>query len=590
MPVPFSSLHLFFLCYAIGEAILEIALLMLLSFVIARYCPRFVYFLYIALSFLILLGHFIDFTLVRLMDTSFAYAITFFASSNIDQFWVAFKAMNLNSGMVALMVFSIIALPLVGICLYFLLKKASDKKPLPLKPSTVVFGAALLFLLLFGIAFVAHPSPGEFNRYKKALPLGAPFLSPLNHPLALPAPLKGLRPELPPPPLSIVKKPNLYFFIVETFRNDALIAAPTLTRFGEKNLSVEHPFANANSTAPSVYTLFHATFPHLWTEARDKLQEGAFPLRLLKEMGYEIRVYSSPDLSYFGLDELLLGKKRKLASHIAEYAGKTELLPCDRDLLLFSDLKRDLQTKREKTAFFLFLDTTHSEYAIPPTFPKPFTPALEKIDYLAIASHRGDLPLLKNRYLNAVAFVDSLFTDFFHFLEKENLYEEALIAVTGDHGEEFFEEGALFHGTHLNRWQTSVPILLKVGSGPRKIPLASHVDIFPTLLAALTGKHDWSDYLDGESLLHPSHTSSTLLVQHKGPLPPTEFALTDGNLFASATLSKQGTQCLLLEVKRETHLDEMCWDEAVKEKLWAPLTQICDDKEKPPTNFTWIGS
>ena len=84
------------------------------------------------------------------------------------------------------------------------------------------------------------------------------------------------------------------------------------------------------------------------------------------------------------------------------------------------------------------------------------------------------------------------------------MYDEAVIVFTGDHGEEFREEGKLFHASNLNLYQTSVPIYYKLGSkeAPKsQIRLSSHVDIFPTILHHVDGSDRLAQYFDGQSLL-----------------------------------------------------------------------------------------
>jgi hypothetical protein len=101
--------------------------------------------------------------------------------------------------------------------------------------------------------------------------------------------------------------------------------------------------------------------------------------------------------------------------------------------------------------------------------------------------------------------------------------------MTGDHGEEFFEEGALFHGTHLNEWQTRVPIFYKFPGPVLAMPgeMTTHLDIFPSILHFLSEK-EIPGICDGQSLFSSHRWPYVLSVQHNGPDIPYEFSLSDG--------------------------------------------------------------
>jgi hypothetical protein len=138
---------------------------------------------------------------------------------------------------------------------------------------------------------------------------------------------------------------------------------------------------------------------------------------------------------------------------------------------------------------------------------------------------------LKNRYRNAIYWDDHLIGAFFKKLGEKRAYDPSMIVLTGDHGEEFFEDGALFHGTHLNVWQTKVPLFYKIPTPyPPSATLTTHLDIFPTILQILTGRSEWNHYFDGQSLFQANRWPYALSVQHNGPDVPSEFALSDGKL------------------------------------------------------------
>ena len=87
--------------------------------------------------------------------------------------------------------------------------------------------------------------------------------------------------------------------------------------------------------------------------------------------------------------------------------------------------------------------------------------------------------------------------------KRLDLYDDMMILVVSDHGEEFFEHGDWEHGETLYEEQLQVPLILKLpgnrGAGQVLDVRAGHVDVMPTLLEVI-GAEVPQD-VDGKSLL-----------------------------------------------------------------------------------------
>lgn len=535
---PLVGIPLFFLIQAFGQAFLEVGLFLLIAYLLKRWAPRWTHLLFISFCFFFLLLHFTDFTLARLMDTSIAYPIKFFLGGGIEHIVTAFQALNMNSTMILIILGTLFALPILGLLFYWLTYRVAHIKPLSISLNQIAIGLCSVFVSLFLLDVVVHPFLNRhiYAKYQKALPFKTTFISPSPRCIQLPAPLASFRNEEETlaniPPLSISHRPNIYLFIIETLRKDFVTdeIAPELVSFAKENIQFPSSFSNANSTHLSWFAIFHSDIPYHWTAMRDSWKTGSIPLQILKKIGYKIRVYSSSDLRYFNIDKLIFGQKRELADHIEEYTSNRAIEPCDRDALAFQSFSRDLQEEdaKEGNLFIFFLDSTHSEYSYPANLPPKFEPISKEIDYLSIGPKSRELEFIKNRYRNSIHYVDRLMGDFFKELKSKKLYEKALIAITGDHGEEFFEEGALFHGTHLNHYQTSVPLFFKFPEKTQKNVLtqeATHLDLFPSILNYLTDLNDFSSLFDGQSIFSPTRWPYRISVIHNGPDTPCEFAI-----------------------------------------------------------------
>lgn len=529
-----------FIFYAIGQSLFEVLSLILIASLLRRWAPSWVHSLFISISFLILLLHFTNFTMVRLMDASLKYVFKFLFGSGIDHLVAGLQALNMNWTMIGIIVLSFLLVPLIGLGFYWITFQISRYKPLSLSLKQLVLGLGMVGSALFTLDLVSHSFLRRhvYDKYQKTLPFGTTFLSPTAPHLLLPQPLAPFRKEEEVvkklPKVALTHLPNIYVFVIETFRKDYLEAAPHLTAFGKENLEFEHSYANANTTHLSWFSIFHSNIPFYWTSTRDHWKGGSLPLRFLKKLGYKIRVYSSSDLKYFNMDKLLFGNERELADRIEEYTSDRGLEPCQRDVMALSALNRDLE--KEGNIYLVFFDSTHSEYSFPMNGPLKYEPIAKEIDYLTIGPKSPELELIKNRYRNAIHHVDHLMGQFFTHLKEKNLFNDAMILITGDHGEEFFEEGALFHGTHLNQYQTSVPIFLKFPSAdwvPQTNEI-THIDLFPSMIHYLTKQSDLSALFDGRSIFSLDRHPYRIAVLQNGPDTPFEFSIQNSEFKAQA--------------------------------------------------------
>jgi arylsulfatase A-like enzyme/predicted Zn-dependent protease len=91
-------------------------------------------------------------------------------------------------------------------------------------------------------------------------------------------------------------------------------------------------------------------------------------------------------------------------------------------------------------------------------------------------------------YRGEVAYLDSELGKFFDFLKAENLWDNTIIVVTGDHGESFGEHREQGHGFYIYESTVRVPLIIRA---PRSFPvkrverIVEHVDIVPTILDML---------------------------------------------------------------------------------------------------------
>lgn len=146
--------------------------------------------------------------------------------------------------------------------------------------------------------------------------------------------------------------------------------------------------------------------------------------------------------------------------------------------------------------FFLFAYfwDPHYDYIPPAPYNKMFvSPDCEPIDVTRYESSKrvhanitsGQLEYVTSQYDGEIYWTDEHLGRFFDLLKAEGLWDNTVIIVTADHGEEFFEHGKKGHKNNLYVESVQVPLIIKYAKGgPQGADsrLVSLVDIFPTIL------------------------------------------------------------------------------------------------------------
>jgi phosphoglycerol transferase MdoB-like AlkP superfamily enzyme len=467
----------------------------------------------IALSFIFLLLRFIDYVMINLMDSSLFYALNMLFGNGIENIGTNLEAADIKPPMFIGFLSAICLTPIIGYFIYVLCNKLSNAKPLFISYKTAIISILVLVALSLSCDALSKNllSHQMVDRYQKRLPYSFSLFSREKNRVSCEAISFKVKEEklidqtISSKNFNSHEPKNVFIFVIESLRKDFITkdTAPALSQFRDDNIHFKYSFSAANGTHPSWFSLFYSLYPTNWTSYKENWKNGAIALKIFKEMGYRINVFSSANLKYHGMEETIFGQKNQLADSFISYNEPEAWL---RDKKGFTDLKQTLdQTKKSNNLFIVFLDSTHSEYNWPDNFKIKFSPVKSGINYLKFAYSHSDLSLLKNRYYNSLNYLDSLFEDFFSYLKKQGLYENSIIAITADHGEEFFEGGSLFHGTHLNKYQTNIPTFYHFPGKTledieNKNKITSLTDIFPSILHFLTQKSENLSFLDGKSI------------------------------------------------------------------------------------------
>ncbi len=93
--------------------------------------------------------------------------------------------------------------------------------------------------------------------------------------------------------------------------------------------------------------------------------------------------------------------------------------------------------------------------------------------------------LLSDQYDSAIQYVDSCIGKLLDFIKKKGIYDNSVIVIFADHGEEFYEHRNLKHGYSLFEESINVPLIFKYPDDKPAVNSMSNpvdiTDIFPTI-------------------------------------------------------------------------------------------------------------
>lgn len=530
--------RLFFLLYGMGQAALETCALALIGYLLIRVTNRKVFLGYIGGIFFLFILHVLDFIMERILDLSVWETIGFILDESFSNFLHLLDASGIPMFLWVILFGSLLLIPFLGIAFYKGTEKVIEHHDYPplLESLPITLFCTLVALICWDFSASRIIHPNTYTAFTQTLPWKFTFLRPKTVTLNTPGFLKKIPDEkiilkqLQADQKGLTKKPNIYLFIIESFRDDFITqsVAPNLFAFKKLCAEIAQPFSNANGTHLSWYALFHSQFSHNWHLVQQKnWLSGSPSLHLLKTLGYKTHLYSSADLGYYGMESLLFGKDLFLLDSSQKFHN-TALSPAETDANALNAMLSAIEKNpdlHQGQLFVTFLDSTHFNYSWPKNWVPKFTPFANDFSYFRAFYSEKEINTIKNRYRNSVHYIDSLFGKFLKQIPDK---EDAIIIVTGDHGEEFFEKGHLFHCSHIVQEQTKVPLLIYFGG---KLPnekkgMVSHMDIFPSILDYLSGQNYPS--LMGESIFREKTRPFVAISRFNAGRTPYEFCIHNG--------------------------------------------------------------
>jgi arylsulfatase A-like enzyme len=330
-------------------------------------------------------------------------------------------------------------------------------------------------------------------------------------------PLDGVRVTAGIPP-ALRDRPNVILIGLDALRADRLGCyghagdqSPCLDALAADGVRYDQAITQSSWTKPSFATILTSLYPstHQAVHKSDRLPGTVTTLaEILSAAGYRTGGFANNIniASHFGFDQgfgdyVFLAPDycfwaSDSSSQLAIYQiARRVRAKMKGDRIRFQDFYQDaeivnreaiswLEANRE-SRFFLFLHymDPHDPYFEHPYNGQGYARASNQNPDAALA------PTFSELYDGEVRYLDEHLGQFFDWLKAEGLYDDALIVLTSDHGEEFQEHGGWWHGQTLYEEQIWVPLIVKYPGGARAgmvvTDLARSLDIAPTILDVL---------------------------------------------------------------------------------------------------------
>lgn len=282
-------------------------------------------------------------------------------------------------------------------------------------------------------------------------------------------------------------RPNIVMIVIDSLRADMLDPAvmPRTSALAERGRVFRNHLSTGNATRFGLFGMLYGLHGSYWKPVYDEHRSPVLVDALL-EHGYDMCVLTSASWDFPEFRSTLWVKVEAAAEDrlpSTRAGGRDDGVAARFEEWLAG------RTDDERPFFsFLMLDAPHGRYWFPEGHDV-FRPYAEDVEFLKLSEGAAPdkIELLFNRYRNSVHYADAMLGSMLDSLQRHGELEQTLIVVTGDHGEEFFDNGFWGHTSNFTRAQVHVPFVLAgpfVPPGVEERP-TSHLDLPATLLELL---------------------------------------------------------------------------------------------------------
>ncbi len=322
------------------------------------------------------------------------------------------------------------------------------------------------------------------------------------------------------PPRAPFPGANLLVISLDTLRSDALSVyggpasiSPNLQRFAEQSVVFEHARAQAPQTAPSHMSIFTSLLPSMHGVQNVQHSGGGPLIQAVPDAVPTLaEVLSAAGYACVGLtDGGNLNKAHGFPRGFDEYT--VDLSGAEAQVLDGLTHVDGLQAGGRPWFLFWHTYEIHAPYVSPREYMERWAPAeyegpmagrVDKLEGLEFRQRFAAMRTLfwadketfgwpESAYLHALYKAGVQYTDeqmglLLDGLEQRGVFDDTVVVVLADHGEEFFEHGQWQHDQVYEEC-LRVPLMVRlpggVGGGTRIATPVPLLDVMPTALALL---------------------------------------------------------------------------------------------------------
>lgn len=304
--------------------------------------------------------------------------------------------------------------------------------------------------------------------------------------------------DYPATPAQSFKTPyNIVWLVAESWRADMLTPEimPNTAKFAEQSQRFLEHYSGGNGTRMGMFSQFYGLYGSYWF---DFLSAARPPLmmEMVRDNDYAMQAYTSSRFSYPEFDKTIFSSFSQ-----AQLQSYTEGAGWERDRKNVGDMLQFIESTTQPFFSFMFFESAHANYYFPAeSVIEP--DYIDDFNYLTVDIEK-EIGRIKARYINATHHLDSQLGRVFDALEARGLLDNTIVIVTGDHGEEFLENGRWGHNSTFSQEQIRVPLVVHIPGLPatQVNHMTSHLDLPATVLAALGVNIDPATYSYGSDLL-----------------------------------------------------------------------------------------
>ncbi len=297
------------------------------------------------------------------------------------------------------------------------------------------------------------------------------------------------------------KQPNVIMVVLESWRGDMFDAeiAPNTHQLATESLWFKDHYSSGSVTTRGIFALMYGLAPtYMDNVVANNGAGGPVLLNELKKRDYQFGVFPSGDITRMKLADSSFAPVKPFIEH---GAGKDTI---EKDFDIMAKMTNMIKSSQKPFFGFMFFNSTHHQYYYPEEFKK-FTP-LKTPSIIDFKQGKDPAPYL-NHYKNSLYFVDSLVGELIGTLKEQGKWQDTILIITSDHGEEFGDTRStrFGHGSNYTRYQTHVPLVIHwPGKSAQEFEhRTASIDVAPTLLQeALDCENELLDYTSGESLFN----------------------------------------------------------------------------------------